>query len=85
MKHLARCAATAVGVVAAVTFPGAISPAESATPAPSRVTVHTTDHTPASGQTFRLYGAVRSEGEGFRPPSASRPSATVSGTSSPEP
>ena len=40
----------------------AFAPATADTPAPSHVTVHTTDTTPASGQTFRLYGAVFSEG-----------------------
>lgn len=38
------------------------APAETATTVPSRVTVHSTDYTPASGETFRLYGAVWSEG-----------------------
>ena len=40
-----------------------MSPAQSETLVPSRVTVTSTDYTPASGETFRLYGAVRSEGE----------------------
>ncbi|HEX6247258.1 MAG TPA: hypothetical protein VFZ64_05255 [Nocardioidaceae bacterium] len=38
-------------------------PAQSEELAPSHVTVRSTDYTPASGQTFRLYGALWSGGE----------------------
>lgn len=63
MKSTARRTAAVVGTVAALTSLTALSPAQSVTLAPSHVTVHTTDATPASGQTFRLYGAVFSGGE----------------------
>ena len=63
MNNTTRRAATVVGTVAAATALAAMSPpAQSASLANSRVTVQTTDSTPASGQTFRLFGAVRSEG-----------------------
>lgn len=62
MKHNARRATALIGAVAATASLAAISPAQSATLATSRVTVHSTDYTPASGETFRLYGAVWSEG-----------------------
>lgn len=63
MKSTARRTAAVIGTVAALTSLTALSPAQSATLVPSHVTVHTTDATPAAGQTFRLYGAVWSEGE----------------------
>ena len=63
MNNTTRRATAVVGAVAAATCLAAVSaPAQSATLAPSRVTVQTTDSTPASGQTFRLSGAVQSEG-----------------------
>lgn len=49
--------ATAAGLV--VLAP----PVQSEEPAPSHVTVNTSDSTPASGETFRLYGALWSGGE----------------------
>jgi hypothetical protein len=63
MKNTARCATVVVATVAAATSVVAMSPAQSEPLAPSRVTVRATDYTPASGQTFRLFGAVKSEGE----------------------
>jgi hypothetical protein len=62
MKRTTRRATAVVGTLAAATTMVAMSPAQSTTMAPSRVTVASTDYTPASGQTFRLYGAVWSEG-----------------------
>lgn len=62
MNKTARRATAMLGTFAAATSLVAMSPAQSATLAPSRVTVHSTDYTPASGQTFSLYGAVWSEG-----------------------
>ena len=52
-----------VGTIAAATTLMAVGPAQSATLTPSRVTVQSTDSTPATGQTFRVYGAVWSEGQ----------------------
>lgn len=62
MKTARRTVAT-LGALAAATTLVAATPAQSATPTPSRVSVSATDTTPASGQTFRLYGAVRSDGD----------------------
>lgn len=62
MNSLAQRATAVIGTIAAATSLVAISPAQAATLAPSRVTVRSTDYTPASGETFRLYGAVWSEG-----------------------
>jgi hypothetical protein len=60
--NTARRAVATVGAIAAAATLVAAAPAQSATPTSSRVSVSTTDATPASGQTFRLYGAVQSEG-----------------------
>lgn len=60
--YTARRAVATVGAIAAAATMVAAAPAQSATTTPSRVSVSTTDSTPASGQTFRLYGSVRSEG-----------------------
>ena len=57
-----RRAVATVGSLAVAATLVAAARAQSATSAPSRVSVSTTDATPASGQTFRLYGTVRSEG-----------------------
>lgn len=62
MKHNARRATALIGAVAATASLVAVSPAQSATLTTSRVTVQSTDYTPASGETFRLYGAVWSDG-----------------------
>ena len=62
MNTHARRTTAVVGTLAAATTLLATAPAQSATLAPSRVTVHSTDYTPASGQTFRLSGAVWSGG-----------------------
>ena len=59
----ARRAAAVVGTLAAATSLVAVAPAQSMTLTPSRVTATATDTTPASGQTFRIHGAVWSEGE----------------------
>lgn len=60
--NTARRATTAVGGLVVAASLVAAAPAQSTTPTPSQVTVSTTDSTPASGQTFRLYGAVRAGG-----------------------
>jgi hypothetical protein len=60
--YTARRAVVTVGALAAAATLVAATPAQSTTLTPSKVSVSTTDSTPASGQTFRLYGAVRSEG-----------------------
>lgn len=52
-----------VGALATATSLVAMAPAQAVELAPSHVTVHCTDFTPAAGQTFRLWGAVWSEGE----------------------
>lgn len=62
MKTNARRTTAVVGTIVAATALVAAPPAQSATLARSRVTVTATDHTPASGQTFRLSGAVWSAG-----------------------
>ena len=62
MKTNARRATAMVGTIAAAATLVATSPAQSATLASSRVTAQSTDYTPASGQTFSLYGAVWSAG-----------------------
>lgn len=62
MNNTARTAAASIGAIALGTSVLALSPAQAATPAPSSVSVNTTDSTPASGQTFRLFGAVTSGG-----------------------
>jgi hypothetical protein len=67
MKTTARRVTALVGTLAATATMTAtttvLSPAGAAALAPSRITVHATDTTPASGQTFRLQGAVWSAGE----------------------
>jgi hypothetical protein len=63
MNKATRGAIAVIGTIAATTAPLAVSSAQSAALAPSHVTVRATDVTPDSGQTFRLYGAVWSEGE----------------------
>ena len=63
MEHTARRATAVVGTLLAASSAFVATPAQTAAPAPSRVTVQSTDYTPASGQTFRLYGAVWSGGE----------------------
>ena len=60
--NTARRAVATVGALAAAVTMVAAAPAQSATPTTSKVSVSTTDSTPASGQTFRLYGAVQSGG-----------------------
>jgi hypothetical protein len=62
MNITARRTAATVGTAVVATSVLALSPAQAAAPAPSSVTVNTTDATPASGQTFRLFGAVSSGG-----------------------
>jgi len=62
MKTISRRTTAVVGTMAAAVSVVGIAPAQSADLATSRVTVTATDYTPASGQTFRLFGAVRSEG-----------------------
>lgn len=62
MKPMTTRATAVVGTIAAAASLAAMSPAQSATLTPSRITVQATDYTPASGQTFRLFGFVRSEG-----------------------
>lgn len=62
MKRTTRRATAVVGTIAAAATMTAMSPAQSAVLARSTITVHSTDYTPASGQTFRLFGFVRSEG-----------------------
>lgn len=61
MNTARRAVATAATLAVAATLVAA-APAQSTTTTPSKVSVSTTDSTPASGQTFRLSGAVRSEG-----------------------
>lgn len=63
MNRTSRCATALVATMAAGISLAGVSPAQSETLAPSRVTVTSTDYTPASGETFRLYGAVWSEGD----------------------
>lgn len=62
MQRTTRRATAVVGTIAAAASVVAMSPAQSATLVPSRVTVTATDSTPASGQTFQLFGAVFSQG-----------------------
>ncbi|MFC4783397.1 hypothetical protein ACT8ZV_02915 [Nocardioides sp. MAHUQ-72] len=62
MDLTARRSTALVGAIASATTFAAVAPAAATDLAPSRVTVHATDYTPASGQTFRLYGAVWSGG-----------------------
>ena len=63
MNTTARRVTALVGTIAAAATMTATAPAGAATLAPSRITVHATDTTPASGQLFRLQGAVWSSGE----------------------
>ncbi len=63
MNTTARRLTALVGTFAAAATMTATAPAGAATLAPSRITVHATDTTPASGQLFRLKGAVWSSGE----------------------
>jgi hypothetical protein len=60
--NTARRAVATAGTLAVAATLVAAAPAQSTTTTPSKVSVSTTDSTPASGQTFRLSGAVRSEG-----------------------
>jgi hypothetical protein len=62
MNTTARRTTAVVGTIVAATALVAAPPAQSATLARSRVTVSASDSTPASGQTFRLSGAVWSNG-----------------------
>lgn len=62
MNRISRRTTAVIGTIAAAASVVGVAPAQSATLAPSRVTVFSTDYTPASGQTFRLFGAVWSEG-----------------------
>ncbi|GAB3779739.1 hypothetical protein [Nocardioides ungokensis] len=55
--------AALIGAIAATATMTATAPAEAATLTPSRITVHATDTTPASGQLFRLQGQVLSSDE----------------------
>ncbi|MGH3363315.1 MAG: hypothetical protein ACRDOW_01210 [Nocardioidaceae bacterium] len=62
MKHTIRRTSAMIGTFAVAASMAAISPAQSTVLPPSTITVRSTDYTPASGQTFRLFGFVRSEG-----------------------
>ena len=66
MNTHARLATAVVGALTTATTlvvaSSATSPAQSATLVPSRISVQTSDRTPASGQTFRLSGAVTAHG-----------------------
>jgi len=70
MNTSARRITALIGTIAATATMTATAPAGAATLAPSRITVHATDTTPASGQLFRLRGAVWSSGETVPAPSA---------------
>lgn len=61
-KQTTRRAVAAIGSVAATAALLATSPAQATTLAPSRITAHPSDTTPAAGETFRVQGAVWSEG-----------------------
>jgi hypothetical protein len=63
MRSNARRAAAVVGTLAAAGSVLVAAPAPAVTLVPSHITVHATDTTPASGQTFRLYGLVTSKGD----------------------
>jgi hypothetical protein len=63
MNTTARRVTALVGALAAAATMSATTPVGAATLAPSQITVHATDTTPASGQLFRLSGAVWSSGE----------------------
>lgn len=63
MNSTARRVTALIGAIAATATMAATAPAGAATLAPSRITVHATDTTPASGQPFRLQGAVFSSDE----------------------
>ena len=63
MNTTARRVTALVGSIAAAATMTATAPAGAVTLAPSRITVHATDTTPASGQLFRLQGGVWSSGE----------------------
>ena len=63
MNTTARRAAALIGTIAAATTMTATAPAGAATLTATRITVHATDTTPASGQLFRLQGAVWSGDE----------------------
>lgn len=63
MNTTARRVTALIGAIAATATMTATAPAGAATLATSRITVHATDTTPASGQLFRLQGAVWSSGE----------------------
>jgi len=54
MNTTSRRVAALIGAIAATATMTATAPAGAATLAPSRITVHATDTTPASGQLFRL-------------------------------
>lgn len=57
-----RRAAAAISSVVATAALLATSPAHAMTLAPSRITAHPSDTTPAAGETFRVRGAVWSKG-----------------------
>lgn len=58
MNRTTRHATALIGAAAAATTLALAPPAQATTLTPSHVTVASTDYTPASGQTFRLSGAV---------------------------
>ena len=63
MNTTSRRVTALFGAIAATATMTATAPAGAATLAPSRITVHATDTTPASGQLFRLQGQVLSSDE----------------------
>ncbi|MGC4110237.1 MAG: hypothetical protein QM747_07390 [Nocardioides sp.] len=63
-KHYAHLTAALVGTLAAAGGTLAVSPAQASTAATSTVSATASDNMPASGQTFRLSGNVRSSGQG---------------------
>ena len=63
MNTTSRRVTALIGAIAATATMTATAPAGAATLAPSRITVHATDTTPASGQLFRLQGQVLSSDE----------------------
>ena len=62
MSHSTRGAIALVGALVASVPVLGVSPAQSATVAPSTITVHSTDYNVTSGEHFRLFGKLRSEG-----------------------
>jgi hypothetical protein len=63
-KRHAHLATALIGTLAAAGATLAASPAQASTQAASKVTATATDNMPASGQTFRVSGAVQSKGHG---------------------